>query len=159
MSSFSIAPGIERRPRPRSFWLIASIAVNLILVGLIASWVIGMRVHQPLIGWQRDLVGSVSAEDATVIGKAADQMEQVQIHTDQLLGAQYTKLKDALRAQPFSTLDCQKVLDEMAFIRDDQQISFQRIFAEEAAALSPDGRSKLVEAMDREGRRWHPPWH
>jgi hypothetical protein len=159
MSSFSIAPGIERRRPPRSFWLIASIAVNLVLIGLIFSWVIGMRAHQPLFGWQRDLIGSVSQADAVIVGNAADRFEEVQIHTDQLLVEQYMKLKDVLRAQPFSAADCQKVLDEMAFIRDDQQISFQRIFAEEAAALSPEGRLKLVDAMEREGRRWHPPWH
>lgn len=158
MSSFSIASGFERGHR-RSYWLIGSVAVNLVFIGLIFAWVLGMRAHQPLFGWQRDIVGSLSEADAAVVSNAADRLQAVQDHTDQLLVAQYGDLKTVLRAQPFNAADCQKVLDEMAFIRDDQQISFQRIFAEEASALSPEGRAKLVDAMDREARRWHPPWH
>jgi hypothetical protein len=159
MSSFSIAAGRPARRRPRSYWLFASVAVNLILIGLIFSWALGMRAHQPMFGWQRDLVGSLSPADAAIVGNATDRLEEVQARTDRLLVDQYEALKTVLRARPFSPGDCQKVLDQMAFIRDDQQISFQRIFAEEAAALSPEGRAALVDAMEREAHRWHPPWH
>ena len=160
MSSFSIATSRSRRRGPgRSYWLIASIAVNLVLIGLMLSWAMGMRAHQPLFGWQRDLIGTLSQSDSAIVSNAADRLEAVQTRTDGLLMAQYEALKTALRARPFNPADCQKILDQMAFIRDDQQILFQQIFAEEAAALSPEGRSGLVDAMDREARRWHPPWH
>ena len=158
MSSFSIALERERGPR-RSYWLVVSVAANLILVGLMLSWAMGMHARQPLFGWQRDLAGSLSPADAAIVIQAADRLEAVQTRTDGLLMVQYEALKTTLRAQSFSPADCQKILDQMAFIRDDQQISFQRIFAEEAAALSPEGRIRLVDGMERESRRWHPPWH
>ena len=158
MSSFRIAFKPARRPR-RSYWLVVSVAVNLVLLGLILSWAMGMHARQPPFGWQRELAGSLSASDAAIVSQAADRLEDVQTRTDGLLLVQYEALKTALRAQPFSAAGCQKILDQMAFIRDDQQISFQRIFAEEAAALSPEGRARLVDAMERESRRWHPPWH
>ena len=158
MSSFSIAAGRTREPR-RFPWLAISVAINLIFVGLTLSWALGMRAHQPLFGWQRDLIGELSPADAAIVNSAADRLEQVQDRTDKLLADQYESLKAALRAQPFDAAACQKVLDQMAFIRDDQQINFQKIFAEEAAALSPEGRAKLIDAMEREAHRWHAPWH
>jgi hypothetical protein len=158
MSSFSIATGRNREPRGFP-WLAASVAINLIFIGLTLSWALGMRAHQPLFGWQRELISELSPADAAIASNAADRLEQVQDRTDKMLAEQYEALKTALRAQPFNAAACQKVLDQMAFIRDDQQISFQKIFADEAAALSPEGRSKLVDAMEREAHRWHAPWH
>lgn len=158
MSSFSIPT--RRTAAPRRFpWLFASVAINLVFVGLTLSWALGMRSHQPLPAWQSEFMRALSPEDAAVTARAIDRLKDVQTRADKQLGEQYLALKAALLARPYSAADTQKALDQMSFIRDDQQIAFQKIVAEEAAALSPEGRAKLVDMMEREARRWRPPWH
>lgn len=161
MSSYSlgIAAGGSPRTKRRSYWLIASVAVNLILIGLIAAWVMGMNAYQPLVGWQRDMIPSLSPKDAEIVRDATERMLVVQNKAELALPQQYATLKQVLKTSPFDREQCGKVLSDMGVIREEQQNAIGQIFLEEVSALSPEARVEMVAAMNREARRWHPPWH
>jgi hypothetical protein len=146
--------GGSRRPS----WLMISVAVNLVFIGLIFAWVIGMSSRQP-VSWQRELIPSLSAADATIARNVAQNLDDNQAATDKLVNAQYANLIAVIKTEPFDRAACAAALDKFTAIRDEHDAQIHKIVVDEMASLSPDGRAKLAAWIENAAGRWHVPWH
>jgi hypothetical protein len=157
MSSFSI-PGTRVRYSSRLGWLPASLALNLILIGIMAAWVWNMppRARQPLVTWQREMIPSLAPDDAAMATDAAARIADAQSAGDIAVHAQYNKIRSLLAAEPLDHSALQAAFDQIATIRNNQQLTIGNAFRDELSSVSADGRSKILAAMEREAVRWHP---
>jgi hypothetical protein len=157
MSSFSI-PRVRSPYRSRLGWLPASLAINLLLIGLVLAWVWNMPTppRQALVTWQRELIPSLSAADAALATEATGRIADAQATGDSAVHAQYGKIRTLLAVEPIDRAALQAAFDEIAAIRHNQQIAVGGAFQDELATVSPDGRQKILSAMEKESQRWHP---
>lgn len=156
MSSFSISRGA--RYRSRLGWLPVSLALNLLLTGLVLAWVLNLPSppRQALVTWQRELIPSLSAGDATLATDAAGRIADAQAAGDQAVHIQYAKIRTLLAVEPVDQAALRAAFDKIAVIRNSQQISVGNAFLDELTAVSPEGRRKILSAMEKESQRWHP---
>jgi hypothetical protein len=157
MSSFSISR--PRLPyRSRLGWLPASLALNLILIGLVLAWVWNMPPppRRPLVTWQRELIPSLSPGDAALTTEAAGRIAEAQSAGDQAVHAQYNKVRALLAVEPLDRAALEAAFTEMARIRHNQQVEVGDAFFDELAAVSPQGRQKILASMEKESLHWHP---
>jgi hypothetical protein len=157
MSSFSI--GRRSAPyRSRLGWLPASLAVNLLLIGLVLAWVWNMPTppRQALVTWQRELIPSFSPDDAALASEATGRIADAQATGDKAVHAEYGKIRALLAVEPVDQAALQAAFTEIATIRHNQQIAVGNAFRDELAAVSPEGRRKILSAMEKESQRWHP---
>jgi hypothetical protein len=154
-ASFGAPPFLQGRRRWE--WLIASIALNLILIGLVLSFLLGARHHQPLVTWQMDLLPSLDAADAAIVSSATQRITDQQNGGDARIHLDYTKVRALLRVETPDRHALQEMFDDIAVTRNAEQTTINGIFLDELMALSPDGRAKTLAAMERESRRYAPP--
>lgn len=157
MSSFSISrPQVPYRSRLG--WLPASLAINLLMIGLVLAWVLNMPSppRQALVTWQRELIPSLSPEDAALATAATGRIADAQSSGDTAVHEQYDKIRALLAVEPVDVDALKIVFDNIAAIRHDQQMAVGTAFRDELTVLSPDGRQKILAAMRRESDRWHP---
>ena len=157
MSSFSL----PRRAAPYSSrlgWLPLSVALNLLLIGLVLAWVLNMPTppRQPLVTWQRELIPSLSSTDGPIAAEAAGRIADAQAAGDLAVHQQYGKIRAILAVEPLDHAALATAFDGLAEIRHNQQVQIGKAFAEELDAVSADGRRKILLAMETESRRWHP---
>ena len=143
--------------RRRWEWLIASIAVNLVLIGLILSFLMGNHRHQPLVTWQREMLSSLSPSDAAIVQAATQRISERQSDSDAHAHAEFVRTRSILAVEPLDRDALKQTLDDITQIRNDQQTAVSGIFFEELTALSPEGRAKVLAAMERESHRYSPP--
>lgn len=162
MSSFSIPRGAVPY-RSRLGWLPASLALNLILAGVLVAWVSDRPTptRQPLVTWQRELAPSLETPDATIVTDGAARIADAQHQGDEGVHQQYAKVRAILAVEPVDHAALDAAFAEMAAIRHSQQLSVGHAFRDELAAVSADGRRKLLAAMEKEAVRFHssPPGH
>ena len=72
MSSFSL-PRNAVPYRSRLGWLPLSLALNLVLIGVVVAWELNLPAppRQPLVTWQRELIPSLNSADAAIAAQAA----------------------------------------------------------------------------------------
>src|SRR5580658_2234374 len=93
---FRVVTGSASASR-RSTWLIVSLAVNLILVGLIVAWIVAMPgPHRPLVTWQLNVAPSLSEADATIVMDATNRIIATQDTADEAVHADYEQIKTLL---------------------------------------------------------------
>jgi hypothetical protein len=157
MSSFSLPRGAVPY-RSRLGWLPASLALNLILAGVLVAWVADRPApkRQPLVTWQRDLVPSLSQDDAAIVTEGAALIADTQNAGDQGIHQQYAKIRAILAVDPIDRAGLDAAFAEMAAIRHNQQLSVGHAFRDELATVSPDGRRKILSAMQKESERFKP---
>jgi len=157
MSSFSIPRGTVPY-RSRLGWLPASLALNLILAGVVIAWVSDRPAptRQPLVTWQRDLVPDMQAGDAAIVTEGANQIADAQHQGDQAVHEQYARIRAVLGVEPLDHATLDAAFAEMAAIRHNQQIAVGRAFRDELAMVSPDGRRKILAGMEKEAARFRP---
>jgi hypothetical protein len=157
MSSFSVSRGTIPY-RSRLGWLPLSVALNLLLIGLVIAWELNLPAppRQPLVTWQRELIPSLSASDAAVVTEAAGQIADAQAAADYAVHLQFNKIRAILAAEPLDKAALATAFDEIATIRQAQQLKNGEAFTEELDKVSGDGRAKILAAMKRQGDRWRP---
>jgi len=158
MSSISIVGERYLDRRHRGWFLLASLAANLVLAGLILAWVVAMPAqHQSMVVWQRDILPSLSPSDAAIVTDATTRMADAQDQGANSIHANYSKVSALLAVEPLDQAALERTLDEMSAIRGNQQGEVYNAFFKELVALSPDGRAKILAALQREVRQWRPP--
>jgi hypothetical protein len=157
MSSFSIARGVTPY-RSRLGWLPASIALNLLLIGLLGAWVWNMPSppRQPLVTWQREIMPTLSLDDAAIATRASEKISDSQKVCDDAVRAEYVKIRTLLAIEPVDTATIQADFDQIISFRNTQQTTALHAFADELSTVSADGRQKLRAAMIKESQRSHP---
>jgi hypothetical protein len=143
-----------------SVWLILSIAVNLVLLGLILSWAFrfdGPPPHRPMRDLQRDLIPSLSAADAEIVTTTVQRLDEIQKRDDAVSVPRFARLQAALSANPYDRAATDTAFDQLEATRADHFREFRGIIADELSTLSPDGRAKLAAALSRDNPRPRPP--
>ena len=157
MSSFSL-PRNAIPYRSRLGWLPLSLALNLVLIGVVFAW--EMRPappsRQPIVTWQRALVPSLLPADAAIATEAAGQIADAQAVGDLAVHNEYTTIRGLLAAPQLDSVALGQAFDQMAEIRHNQQILIGKAFAEELETVSADGRQKILAAMEKQSQRWRP---
>lgn len=157
MSSFSISRGTVPY-RSRLGWLPLSVALNLLLVGLVVAWALTRPPppRQPLVTWQRELIPSLVPADQAIVSAAAAKIADAQASADFEVHQQFNKVRAILAAEPVDKNALAAAFDEMATIRQNQQFRVGKAFAEELDKVSADGRQKILAALLVQGERWRP---
>jgi hypothetical protein len=157
MSSFSIPRGAAPY-RSRLGWLPLSVALNLVLIGLVVAWELNLPAppRQPMVTWQRELIPSLSPADATIVATAAGQIADAQSAADMAVHLQFNKIRAILAADPLDKAALADAFNQMATIRQTQQLKVGAAFTEELSAMSADGRKKILAEMEKQGQRWRP---
>ena len=157
MSSFSL-PRNAVPYRSRLGWLPLSLALNLLLIGVILAWMLNLPAppRQPIVTWQRELIPSLSPTDASIANEAAGRIADAQAAGDLAIHNQYTKIRAILAVEPLDRAALAQAFAGLADMRRDQQIQVGDAFDAELRAISADGRRKMLAAMDVQSKRWHP---
>jgi len=157
MSSFSIPRGAAPY-RSRLGWLPLSVALNLVLIGLVVAWELNLPAppRQPMVTWQRELIPSLASGDAAIVTAAASRIAEAQAEGDLGIHLQYNKIRTILAADPLDKAALAEAFNQMATIRQTQQLKTGAAFTEELDSLSTDGRKKILAAMEKQGQRWRP---
>lgn len=156
LPSGSMSPNLPRQRR-RWRWLAVSVAVNLVLGGLILAWVLGMPPRPPSGSWQKEAIPSLSASDAAIVEDAVKRMGEIKTQGDIQSHESWAKLHGILEADPLDVDALTAQMDDMNRIRVEQSTSMGQTLLTELKTLSPDGRAKLVALMKRLWNRWQPP--
>jgi hypothetical protein len=154
--SSSITPNLPQQRR-RWRWLAVSVAVNLVLGGLILAWVLGMPPRPPSGSWQREVIPTLSASDAAIVEDAVKRIGDIKMQGDIQSHEGWAKLHGILEAEPLDVDALTAQMDDMNRIRVEQSTGIGQTLMTELRALSPDGRAKLVVLMKRLWSRWQPP--
>jgi hypothetical protein len=158
MASISALYMPASRRRPWSPWLIASVAANLILLGLILSWELfaGPPAHRPMREVQRSVIPSLSAPDADIVTAAIQKLDRTQVIDDAKAQAEFARVQAAMAANPFDAgaLDTAFEAAEAARMAHFRQV--RMIVVDELTAVSPEARALLAAAMNRENQRPRP---
>ena len=157
MSSFSIPRGTVPY-RSRLGWLPLSVALNLVLIGLVVAWELNLPAppRQPLVTWQRELIPSLSPADATIVRETVSRIAGAQAAGDLGIHAQFDKVRAILTANPVDKAALADAFDQMATIRQNQQMLVGKAFTEELDKVSDEGREKIRAALMEQGKRWRP---
>jgi hypothetical protein len=157
MSSFSLPRGAVPY-RSRLGWLPLSLALNLVLIGLVVAWELNLPAppRQPLVTWQRELIPSLSPADAVIAAEAAGRIADAQAAGDLAVHNQYTKVRGILAADTLDRTALAETFNRMADIRRDQQFEAGMAFTEELDTVSADGRRKILAGMEKQSQRWKP---
>ena len=157
MSSFSIGRSAAAN-RSRLGWLPVSIAVNLLLIGLVLAWVWNMPPpeRQPLVSWQREIIPSLSPGDAAIVTEATGRISDSQVTCDEAVHSQYAKIRALVAAEPVDGAAIRAGFDQIIALRNTQQTTALHAFSDELNAISPDGRQKILAGMKREAARARP---
>jgi hypothetical protein len=157
MSSFSL-PRNAAPYRSRLGWLPLSVALNLLLIGVVFAWEFRPppSPRQPIVTWQRALIPSLLPADAAIATDAAGQIADAQAAGDLAVHNQFTRIRGILAAPQLDSAGLGDAFDQMAEIRRNQQLQIGKAFAQELTGISADGRQKILAAMEQQARRWHP---
>jgi hypothetical protein len=137
---------------------LASFALNLVLIGVIVSWVVNAPPPTVvLVNWQRDLIPELTPEDAATVGDTVDRIAQVQRQGAIAVHEDFGKLRALLVVEPLDRDGLQRILKDMTAVRGEQQSLVGEALYKELTEISPDGRAKIVAALKRESLRWRPP--
>jgi hypothetical protein len=148
--------GAPRASRP-SIWLVASLAANLLLIGIVLAWISGIGTPPPRrspIDWQRAVIGSLSPEDARIVSATLERFDARQSANDDQMRANYPKLHSVIVTAPLDVQALQQAMDDGEKMRAERHAATERDFLDELTQLSPDGRTKLLAAFDQELQRW-----
>jgi hypothetical protein len=146
--------------RTRWGWLPLSVALNLVLIGVVLGW--ASRTHMPasrqaLVTWQRELLPSLSPADVPIVSSATDRIAAAQAQGDTAVHQAYVQLRAILAVSPLDKPGMEKAFEAIRAARDTQQTTINGIFSEELSAVTPDGRAAVLKAMEVESHRNHPP--
>ncbi len=130
-----------------------SVALNLVLIGVILSFLFGNHQHQPLVTWQVELLSTLNPADAEIVKSATQRISEQQAGGDSRIHIDYTHTRAILAVEPLDRDALQRALGDIATTRNSEQIAIGGIFLDELVALSPDGRAKVLAGMERESRR------
>lgn len=157
MSSFSVSRGAVPY-RSRLGWLPLSVALNLMLIGLVVAWELNLPAppRQPLVTWQRELIPSLSAGDAKIVAGAAGQIADAQAEGDLGVHNQFDQIRTILAAEPLDKAALSDAFKQIATIRQTQQLKIGVAFTEELDTISAEGKQKILAAMVKQGERWRP---
>jgi hypothetical protein len=157
MSSFSL-PHNAAPYRSRLGWLPLSLALNLLLIGVVFGWELRPPppARQPIVTWQRELIPSLLPADASIASEAAGQIADAQAVGDSAVHNQYARIRGILAAPQLDEAGLGEAFGQMAEIRRNQQVQIGKAFAQELIGVSADGRQKILAAMEQQARRWHP---
>jgi Spy/CpxP family protein refolding chaperone len=151
----ALTPVEQRR---RGWLLPVSLAVNLLLGGFVLAWVVAMPPSHPsMVMWQRKILPDLSPADAAIVTDATTRIADAQEQGAKSMHANFSRVSALLAAEPLDQDALERTLAEMSTIRTGQQVAMDNAFFKELVALSPDGRAKILSALQREGRRWRPP--
>ena len=161
MSSFSI-PGRAVPYRSRIGWLPLSVALNLLLIGILFAWVATTSPpmpRQPLVTWQRELIPSLPAGDAAIASDAVARIAASQVACDAAVHIEYAEIRGLLAIEPLDSAAVLAHFDRIVALRNAQQNTALHAFSDELKSVSPEGRKILLTGMERESKRLHPTGH
>ncbi len=144
--------------RSRLGWLPVSIAVNLLLTGLVLAWVWNMPppARQPLVTWQREIIPSLTPADAAIVTEAIGRIAESQASCDKAVHGLYTKIRALVAVEPVDGASIRDGFDQIIALRNTQQTTALHAFSDELNTVSADGRQKLLAGMKREAARAQP---
>jgi len=159
MSSFSVDRNFPMS-RSRWGWLPVSIALNLVLIGVILG--LASQNHTPaprqaLVTWQRALLPTLAPADAAIVSGATDKIAAEQSAGDATVHEAYIRIRQVIAVSPLDTAAMASAFESIRATRDAQQTAVDKIFFDELSSVSPEGRAILLKAMEAESHRWHPP--
>jgi hypothetical protein len=137
-------------------WLAVSIAVNLVLIGFVFAWALGMDSPRSPTTWQRDLIPSLSTQDAAVVTNAVQRINDLRSRYDAFNEEQSALFRARLHGSPFDRAAMSEMLERINKNHADQRATIMHEFLDELTALSPDGLAKLTAAMEQQVGRQKP---
>ncbi|MGE5539368.1 MAG: periplasmic heavy metal sensor [Gemmatimonas sp.] len=151
------------RPRNGRRWriaLLASVALNLLLAGVIGVWVARPMFRgpapQPEFGRVIDrMANRLPDSDAAVLRRAYDAHREEIARLGQNVRRTRERVRAALRADPFDAGALAAAMGEMRAARNGVEDAIQSVMREGAAEMSPEGRRTL--ARGPRGDRERPP--
>lgn len=159
MSSFSVSRSFPMS-RTRWGWLPLSVALNLVLLGVIlgyASRSHGPAPRQALVTWQRELLPSLPVADVPIVTNATNRIATAQAQGDATVHQAYIELRAIMAVSPLDKPGMEKALEAIRSARDAQQTTINSIFSEELSTITPEGRAAVLKAMEVESHRHRPP--
>jgi hypothetical protein len=159
MSSFSVSRSFPMS-RTRWGWLPLSVALNLVLLGLILGYASRSHVQAPrqaLVTWQRDLLPALPAVDVPIVTNATNRIAAAQAQGDATVHQAYIQLRAIMAVSPLDKPGMEKAFEAIRAARDTQQTTINGIFSEELSTITPEGRAVVQKAMEVESHRLHPP--
>ena len=159
MSSFSVSRSFPMS-RTRWGWLPLSVALNLVLLGLILGY--ASRSHAPvlrqaLVTWQRELLPALPPADVPIVTNATNRIAVAQAQGDDTVHQAYVQLRAILAVSPVDKPGMEKAFEAIRAARDAQQTTINGIFSEEMSTITPEGRAAVLKAMEAESHRHRPP--
>lgn len=160
------APGGGRSAEAKALrwtrWaLLASLAVNLAVAGLVAGSLIGKPPRgglpdRPLPGRELALgpfFEALAPRDRRALGDAM-RREGDALHANRAaLRAQFEALLAALRAEPYEAGEVRRLIDAQNARVSERQALGRRLLLERIAAMSPAERAAFADRLDRLLRR------
>ncbi len=159
MSSFSVSRSFPMS-RARWGWLPFSVALNLILLGVVLGWAAHIHESAPrqaLVSWQRELLPALSPADAAIVSNATDRIAAAQINGDTTVHEAYVHIRAILAVAPLDSAAMTDAFEAIRAARNAQQTSINNTFMNELSSISAEGRAAVLKAMEAESHRWHPP--
>jgi hypothetical protein len=152
MSSFSLGYGIKPMRRT-SLWIVASIALNLLMGGWILSWSLGLHTPPTSYEWQLGLRRSMSPADAAIVEETVKNFDRVREEAEPLVNADYDKLFAVLAKEPFDVDAANRALTDLVATRTNVKTQNQRFFLQELSDFSPAGRTAFLAAWQKQQSR------
>ncbi len=159
MSSFSVSRSFPMS-RTRWGWLPLSVALNLVLIGVILGWAARMHTPAPrqaLVTWQRELLPTLPASDVPIVSNATNRIAATQAQADATVHQAYMKIRAILAVSPLDKPGMENAFEAIRSARDTQQTAINGIFFDELSTVTPEGRAVVLKAMEAESHRLHPP--
>ncbi len=159
MSSFSVSRSFPMS-RTRWGWLPLSVALNLVLIGLILGYASRDHMQAPrqaLVTWQRDLLPTLPAADVPIVTNATNRIAAAQAQGDATVHQAYVQLRAIMAVSPLDKPGLEQAFEAIRSARDAQQTTINSIFSEELWTITPEGRAVVLKAMEAESHRLHPP--
>ena len=156
--------GSSERPRRRWLWRLlfgASLALNLLIVGIVAGWVASKgpeRTPNDVDRTARSLgmepfVRALSPEDKVALVRSARSERAGLSENRRGLQSRLQSLLRAIRAEPFDPEDVRSLLsDQRAAVADRQAIG-ERLFLERLSQMSAEERASYAERLEGELKR------
>ena len=136
---------------PRRSWrivLIASLALNLLLVGMVGVWAVRPLFRSPpsfeMGRVIERIAGRLDAGDAAILKGAYDKQRDTVARLSTQLREARQKMRRSLRADPFDPKALDEAMKEVRSTRTEFEETLQGVIRDGAVAMSAAGRQALA---------------
>ena len=157
------APPPARGPRWMRIALVVSLALNLLVAGLVLGAALGRERHMerqdrdrsevPREFMRSPFLGALDREDRRAVGRELMRDEGSLRENRAELRARFERLLAAIRTEPFDRAAIEAILDEQRAAGARRLEIAEQAVLDRLSAMSPEARAAYAERLDRSLRR------